>query len=643
MALSGSFNTSAYSNRYLTFSWTAKQDIAKNTSTISWTLKGAGGASGYYKAAPFTVVIDGETVYYSETRIDLYNGTTVASGTKTITHNSDGSRSFKVDMSAAIYYFDVNVWNNTTFTLDTIPRQAHITSATDFTDEENPTITYSNPAGSAVTSLQACIANETGGIVYVPYRDISKTGTSYTFVLTDAERENLRKAAVENTLSVRPYVKSVIGGQEYRHTPTNAKTMTIINANPVVTGSVLDSNEETIALTGDRSKLIKFFSHATATMSATPKKHASIDESLYIIRNGSNSGYGTAHTFEDVDSNTFTFQAEDSRGNVGTVTVSPPMIDYIKLTNYMVNNRPDATGHMTVACTGAYFNGSFGAVDNELTVQCRYGEAGGLSSDWIDMTVMKNGNGYYASAEITGLDYKLAYSFETRAIDKLSTVSSNDPVVKSMPIFHWGENDFVFEVPVTFNAGAEGADGEGDKTIKGNLRLKGDGNYGNYLYFGDGSYCFIAELTDDVMTLRATQINLSALAVTVNNSPIADHVIETGTEAMGSNGTWYWTKWDSGKAECYGVRNYGNMAIKTPFGDWYASEKFTQSFPSELFAAAPDYVDINVQKSSNGSGIVERGTSGLTAYTTNPFCLLYPVSATFQQVYFNFHAIGRWK
>ena len=36
MALSGSFNTTAYSGRYLTFSWTATQNVAANTSTISW-------------------------------------------------------------------------------------------------------------------------------------------------------------------------------------------------------------------------------------------------------------------------------------------------------------------------------------------------------------------------------------------------------------------------------------------------------------------------------------------------------------------------------------------------------------------------------------------------------------------------------
>ena len=45
MALSGSFNTTAYSGRYLTFSWTATQNVAANTSTISWRLVGAAQAA----------------------------------------------------------------------------------------------------------------------------------------------------------------------------------------------------------------------------------------------------------------------------------------------------------------------------------------------------------------------------------------------------------------------------------------------------------------------------------------------------------------------------------------------------------------------------------------------------------------------
>ena len=81
MASEGSFNTSAYSNRHLTFSWWVNsQDIGNNKTNIGWKLVGAGSKTGYYKAGNFKVVINGSTVYSSSDRIELWQGTQVASG-----------------------------------------------------------------------------------------------------------------------------------------------------------------------------------------------------------------------------------------------------------------------------------------------------------------------------------------------------------------------------------------------------------------------------------------------------------------------------------------------------------------------------------------------------------------------------------
>ena len=129
MALSGSLKTDTYGSMGLIFSWSATQDVAKNQSTIKWTLKSYGESSNfYYKAGNFRVDIDGDKVYETGSsesdRIYLYgNGaTTVASGSKTITHNNDGSRSFGVYLAGAIYTYARNVDGATTFTLDKIPR-----------------------------------------------------------------------------------------------------------------------------------------------------------------------------------------------------------------------------------------------------------------------------------------------------------------------------------------------------------------------------------------------------------------------------------------------------------------------------------------------------------------------------------------
>lgn len=124
MASSGSFNTTGYDGRYLTFAWSEKsQSVSNNETVINWSLKGAGsGGVDWYKAGPFKVVIAGVTVYNSSTRIKLFNGTTVASGTATIKHNNDGTKSFSASVEAAIYYSAVNCKGSKTFTLDPIAR-----------------------------------------------------------------------------------------------------------------------------------------------------------------------------------------------------------------------------------------------------------------------------------------------------------------------------------------------------------------------------------------------------------------------------------------------------------------------------------------------------------------------------------------
>ena len=97
MASSGSITTNESHGRSVTLSWTlSSQNIEKNTSTIAWTLKGSGSASGYVMSGGFKAIINGTTVYSTstDTRIELRNGTVVASGSITITHNSDGTKSF---------------------------------------------------------------------------------------------------------------------------------------------------------------------------------------------------------------------------------------------------------------------------------------------------------------------------------------------------------------------------------------------------------------------------------------------------------------------------------------------------------------------------------------------------------------------
>lgn len=125
MALSGTVNSSGYEGRYVKLTWSATQSIANNTSTIKWTLTGAGKAQAtWYKAGGFYVNIGGNVVcnWSTDKRITLYNGTKIASGTTTLSHAADGSKSFSINIQAGIYTYARNCSGTGNFSLNTIAR-----------------------------------------------------------------------------------------------------------------------------------------------------------------------------------------------------------------------------------------------------------------------------------------------------------------------------------------------------------------------------------------------------------------------------------------------------------------------------------------------------------------------------------------
>lgn len=449
-------NVVSSGNIYLLFSWKefGTVNIEKNYTPILWELQiiSAGNGANIQSTAAkdYSVTVDGQTWKGTNTiGVSAGSAKTLASGTKNIYHNADGTKTFSYSFSQeiAITYSGSYIGTKTgsgTGTLDTIPRQATVKTAPNFNDEENPTITYSNPAGTAVTSLQACIASKDGATIYVPYRDISKTGTSYTFNLTTAERNALRNATPNNnTLAVKFYVQTVIGGNTLRS--SLEKTLTIVNNKPTLNPVVKDAGTVSTVLTGDVNKIIKGHNYISVTSGGTALKGASIkSQKITCGDEVINAGSGS---FTNVDTASFEFTITDSRGNTTTQTVNKTLIPYVKLT---CNLDAIATvdGKVSLTIKGNYFNGSFGATANTLDVFYRYKENGGTYSDWIAATAKKSNNTYTATPTITGLDYRKTYVIEAKAKDQIYELTTNEKRVKAIPVFDWGENDFQFNVPV---------------------------------------------------------------------------------------------------------------------------------------------------------------------------------------------------
>lgn len=450
MALSGSFNTTAYNGvRYLTFSWTATQNVTNNTSTISWKLVGAGTGTGYYMAGNFKVVINGETVYSSADRIQLRVGTVVASGTKTITHNSDGTKTFSASAEAGIYTVAVNCRGSANFTLNTIPRASTMSCGPGVINGWH-TINI-NRASSAFTHTVTYKFGDLSGSVYT-----KTTLTSLTWIIPDDFYTQIPNAKSGTcTLTCQTYNGTTLIGTS---TATFTASVDETNCKPTLSPFLWDTNSTTVNLTGDDTRLIRYHSNLYAEANAAARKSATLTNT---VLQGDTTVFGDSYTFNNVQKNSVTFWAYDSRGYEVSQTETLTMVDYTHLTCVIANTKPSTSGEFTFEVDGNCFNGSFGVVSNTLTVKYRYKTSSGSYTAWTTMAVSRSGHNYTATATINGLDYRETYTFQAMATDSLESVTTDEKAIKSLPVFDWSGSDFNFNVPVNFAAGATGISGGG--------------------------------------------------------------------------------------------------------------------------------------------------------------------------------------
>ena len=213
---------------------------------------------------------------------------------------------------------------------------------------------------------------------------------------------------------------------------------------PTVSGIVVDTYNKTIAVTGDRSVLVRYRSIAMCALDAKLNNGAG----SFSVRTVNNTPLKYDNiNISNVEINTFDFYAKDSRGYFNSDKVVSTLIPYILLTNDATIQRDDPTsGNATLEIKGNYFNGSFGQENNTLTVKYRQGDG-----DYIPVEPNIADNRYSATVHLTGVDYDKAYNYEVVVEDKIDTVTKPLTVQKGIPVFDWGENDFNFNVPVTIN------------------------------------------------------------------------------------------------------------------------------------------------------------------------------------------------
>ena len=378
-----------------------------------------------------------------------YTWVTVKTVTAVVSHNADGNGNCYlyalVNGPTGTTMEGTSVSGSASVTPDPIARYASIVSVTNFTDESNPTVIYSNPAKNAVDGLQINLS--LNGETVFASRELPKTGTGYTFVLSDSERSALRTEAFNRmALPLYVFIRTVINGIAYN--VVESVTMRIVNADPTVVPVVTDTNATTKALTGDASVLIARHSKASVTVHASGKKHAVIVEKK--VTHGSQTLDGDG-VLSPVTYHPIVCSATDSRGRTVKVKAPNTVIPYFNPTCAIGDHIPDAEGNYHLAVTGQCFKGSFGSKENTLTVQYRYKKSFDSYGSWTNISqISRDGNHFAASADLTGLDYRTLYTFQVRVIDELHSagVHSEEKNVIAIPVFEWGKDQFQFHIPV---------------------------------------------------------------------------------------------------------------------------------------------------------------------------------------------------
>lgn len=476
--------------------------VENNTSTASWELWiGRTYASDYpmYGTPTINISISGKSAYSGSPYFALpsvtQNGVKLLSGTVSdISHNSDGTIvSNAVSFSWTGSGFSPNsVYGSGTYSTTTIPRATPAPNIT--CDVENTTSFTLTPYANFSHSVSISFGTinkylKTDGTLSnseVKY----DTGTrTWNFNADKSYYKQFDKKSGQGSITVRTYSGSTLVGSK-------SGTLTIVAnqalCSPVITGTVIDTNETTKALTGNENVIIKYKSTPRLTTQIQITSPNDDNSTLsYLQVAGNNISDLTQRVFDvqNPTQNSFIVKAINSRDYSTETPLSSTgtFIDYIlpTITITSAKRTEPTTGDATIEYKGDYYNGKFSkTTSNELVVTWKYKEKGieeYTNGGTITPTIKDNT--FSGTINVDGLfNYKKQYDIIVIVTDKLSSTQSVAQIPRGFPIFWWSEN-FV--------------------DILGELRINGANIGGDVLYSETDWELMLAGL--DTVSLDLTQ------------------------------------------------------------------------------------------------------------------------------------------
>lgn len=435
MALSGSVTTTTSYSRSVTLSWTATQSVANNQSTISWVLKGSGSASGWVQVSEIKITINGSQAYYrdSSNHTQCYSGTQLCSGSTTINHNSDGTKSFSIKVEAGIYNWAINCSGTQTFTLDTIARASSITSASNVTLGNACSVSWTPASSSFKYKVKFSLGSWSYTTDYIsPNRTTSYTYTSYTIpVSVSAQIPN----ATTGTMTV--YLYSYNGTTQIGSTASKTFTVTVpstvIPTVSSVSVSLVNSNSTInswgVAVAGYTK--VKVTASASGAQSSTIKSFT-ISGGYSTTQDGTSLSY-TGGVITTSGSKTFTVKAKDSRSRE-SAGVTSSAVTYYAYSKPSISSFTAARSSSNSQQVVVKANWSYASVNSKNSATAKLYYKRSTASSWTnygDITSSRNTN-----LTLSGVTFNDAYSynFKVEVTDALGNKVQEEEFVSTVAV-----------------------------------------------------------------------------------------------------------------------------------------------------------------------------------------------------------------
>lgn len=509
MASSGSFRTYGYSDSgypdHYVFSWSvSSQSIEGNYSVITWSLRGSGGLNGnrYTNVKEKYVTVNGSTQSNSTIQ-STYNGTTPFSGTTTIYHNADGTKSFSASAGGAFYsYGSYNSTGSGSWDLPTIARASTPTLSTSGVDFGGNITIYTNRASSNFTHHLYYSIN--GGAEVGIASDI---GTEYTWTVPTSLMNNI-PTTTSATIMFRLYTFSGstnIGNKTISFTanvPSNIKpTVGTITLTPQ-TYSYLIQNKNTVRV---------------SVSGCSAGNGSSISSYTFSGPSLSTTTTGTSATSGIISSNgtkTYTVTVTDARGRTASKTASITCYEYAAPTITLSAYRVASSTSTTEDDSGTYvlcnYNISYSSVasTNDVTVKLYYKK--NTATSWSSTTVLTNSKNTSGNKTVGSIDIDSTYMVYATVTDNYNGADESDKIT----IFSAKR---VLNVRANKNGMAFGKMADTDNVLDSKWPIRSDdpeNTMKNLTYKGTN---IISSTTDDTTSNWGDQGNLATAFYTAND------------------------------------------------------------------------------------------------------------------------------